>query len=350
MGYKYTLKNITSNLKLDIHNLRNGGMSNKNIATVINASETTIRKVLQEQQPAIKMEENININPVEDNIPVWNNDIIINDSDNDITTVINNVDTVIDKNIDNVIAIDINTPSTISLEPEIIDVIDILPESKPDNVADTIINVDNVIASTDIEQQQPAIIDTVLNENKEYYKTLCNLGKLDAGINNNESESDKIRKKDILLKIRLYIDNFNERLSQKLIGITKQEQNKFISNLNECSIIQLEEYLEQIRIIITQNNAKEGLKRAFVGTCSLIETTSPYLGLNLKGYTACMCMDPNTSDLITEIYIENASYFQKFTNPIVRLGIVMGSTALQLDGANNAREKQQQKQQEENKQ
>ena len=60
MGYKYTLKNITSNLKLDIHNLKNKGMSNKNIATVINASETTIRKVLQEQQPAIKMEENIN--------------------------------------------------------------------------------------------------------------------------------------------------------------------------------------------------------------------------------------------------------------------------------------------------
>ena len=131
MGYKYTLKNITSNLKLDIHNLRNGGMNVKNIATVINASETTIRKVLQEQQPAIKMEENININPVsEDSIPVWNNDIIINDSDNDITPVIDNIDTVIDKNIDTVIAIDINTPSTISLEPEIIDVIDILPVSK----------------------------------------------------------------------------------------------------------------------------------------------------------------------------------------------------------------------------
>lgn len=133
-------------------------------------------------------------------------------------------------------------------------------------------------------------------------------------------EESKIRRMKII-KIQRYIQNFEFDLIEfKNIDFTQKNN------------IELDSYLDEIKLIIGNRNANNMLAIGYTHGLSLIEGIGPYLNMDLQGLSMVCIKDNAIRDCLKELSIEYMS--MNYIKPQYRIIALTLVTALQLDNQN----------------
>jgi hypothetical protein len=135
-------------------------------------------------------------------------------------------------------------------------------------------------------------------------------------------EEAKFRREKII-KIQRYIHNF-ENLLMEFKSI----------DLSSKSTEELENYLEEIRLIVNNKNSNNILVIGYNQGLGVIESMSPYLNMDLQGLSAICSRDQAINDCLKEISIEYLN--SKYMKPTYRLAILTAGIALKLNSVNKS--------------
>lgn len=135
-------------------------------------------------------------------------------------------------------------------------------------------------------------------------------------------EEAKFRREKII-KIQRYIQNF-ENLLMEFKSI----------DLSSKSTEELENYLEEIRLIVNNKNSNNILAIGYNQGLGVIESISPYLNMDLQGLSAICSRDQAINDCLKEISIEYLN--SKYMKPTYRLVILTAGIALKLNSVNKS--------------
>lgn len=135
-------------------------------------------------------------------------------------------------------------------------------------------------------------------------------------------EEAKFRREKII-KIQRYIYNFENLLLEfKSIDLTTK------------STEELENYLEEIRLIVNNKNSNNILVIGYNQGLGVLESISPYLNMDLQGLSAICSRDQAINDCLKEISIEYLN--SKYMKPTYRLAILTAGIALKLNSVNKS--------------
>lgn len=104
-------------------------------------------------------------------------------------------------------------------------------------------------------------------------------------------EAKEKRKK--IIHIKNYVKTFPDLLS---------EFNSI--NLSEKSIPELENYIEEIKLTVCNNNNSDLYLGLFQGSCNLLESAGKYINYDLTGLSMHACKNPNIIKCVKEISLE----------------------------------------------
>lgn len=138
-------------------------------------------------------------------------------------------------------------------------------------------------------------------------------------------EDIKIKRK-LIIHIKNYIREFPTCLS---------EFSKI--DLSKKSIHELENYLEEIKLIVCQSNSGGVLVGVFHGTCDVIESVAPIINCDLTGLKYIASSNPNILNSVKELSLEyqNLNYIP----PEKRLAMLMLQMCYALNTVNKTNKK-----------
>lgn len=109
--------------------------------------------------------------------------------------------------------------------------------------------------------------------------------------------------------------------------------------LEYYSLEQLENYLNELRLTISNSNSTSQFLKMVLGAVSGFEAfVVSYTPLKLQGLSNVLAQDQDTEDILKEIYLDYID--ESYQDPISRLAMKVMSTSLQVHVMNSMAEKQ----------
>ena len=130
-------------------------------------------------------------------------------------------------------------------------------------------------------------------------------------------------RREKIIKIQRYIQNFDSLLFE-------------FKNIDYSSkkVEELDNYLEEIRLIVTNKNSNNLLGIGYTQGIGLIESMAPYLNMDLQGLSAICARNEAINDCLKEISIEYLN--TRYMKPTYRIAILTAGIAIQLNSVNKS--------------
>lgn len=148
-------------------------------------------------------------------------------------------------------------------------------------------------------------------------------------------EDNLIERRIVIMKIRLYLNNFESKLKSII-----PNKDKYLEKLKDLKIDKLNQHLDLLR---TELNSSDGLglvKTIFNSATGLIETIgTKFMKLQINGYQQKLNDNPEIDGCLLQIYIENIHYFYQYQNPTNKLAFIMLGTLYQMHMTNKMNNK-----------
>ena len=148
----------------------------------------------------------------------------------------------------------------------------------------------------------------------------------------NGTEDDYIKKRNLVNKCKLYIDEFPERLTNLHGG----DPATFKHRLRELDCPQLEILIENIKFEISAPSTKILFNNAFFILMNQTESLSNSFGYNINGLSEQLKKNNDVNDALRELSCQFD--LSNYTTPEIRLGSAILLTAMSIYNSNKITE------------
>ena len=138
-------------------------------------------------------------------------------------------------------------------------------------------------------------------------------------------------------KIKAFLHSFHHKLGA-ICGNSELERDRWVQGLQNLEEDRLHSILESIKYKISAGGLSDMTFTMFASVTLALETTGPYIGLDLEGYSQAVTRNEQAREAIMEISADRLS--SVVFSPEKRLALILLSTAYNVHQLNSHSKKQ----------